>query len=180
MLWISASTQGQSCYCWLLAESNSSNPVVLNRFSVQLASAIPVITLICLTGLYSLFFRTDSTLSFSTRIVLLLGRIPAFLELFILFGWIPVMFMLVAGKGLFPIAEEARFLLSLTFAYAGFSMITATLISSERRKLLRERILMLGISTFVGLLAVEFLIRIISPPSVFPPRSSLFHTRTYL
>ncbi len=97
----------------------------------------------------------------------LLGRIPAFLELLILFCWIPVIFMLVTGKGLFPITGEVYFLLSLASVYIGFSILTATLISSERRKLLRERILMLGISTFIALLAVEFLIRILSPPSVF-------------
>jgi len=52
-----------------LAESSSSNPVVLNRFSVPLASAILVMALICLAALYSLIFRTGSTLSLSNRIV---------------------------------------------------------------------------------------------------------------
>ncbi|MCK5785175.1 MAG: hypothetical protein KAH54_01310, partial [Candidatus Sabulitectum sp.] len=52
-------------------------------------------------------------------------------------------------------------------AYTGFSITATALSTFPRRKLLRERIIMLGISTFIGLIAVEILVRILSPPSVF-------------
>ncbi|MCK5133085.1 MAG: SGNH/GDSL hydrolase family protein [Candidatus Sabulitectum sp.] len=151
----------------VLAESDSTNPVILDRFSIPLASAMLLFILIVLSGLYALLFKTGSTLSISARMVSSLGRIPAFLELSIMFGWVPILFMLLAGKGLFPLLGEARFLFGLALAYIGYLIITTTLISLSRRKLLLERILLLGISTFVGLLAVEVFVRILSPSSVF-------------
>lgn len=158
---------GVALFVSVLAESDSSNPVILGRFSLPLTTVMLFFTLAFLFGVYSIVFRTSRTMSILVTVVSFLSKIPAFLELSILFGWAPLLFLLLAGKGLFPLAGETRFLFSLLCTYIAFSMISVTLISRARRKLLLERFLMLGISTFIGLLAVELLIRILSPPSVF-------------
>ncbi len=158
---------GMTLFLLVLVGSESSNPLILHRYSLPLASVMLLITLIVLTGLLSLIFRTERVLYVAARIVSSLDRIPALLELSIMFGWIPILFMFIAGKGFFPLAGEALFLLGLLFVYIGFSMIATTSVTLSRRKTLAERILLLGVSTLVGLIALEVVIRIVSPRSIF-------------
>jgi lysophospholipase L1-like esterase len=158
---------GVTLFLLVLAGSESSNPLILDRFSLPLASIMLLLVLIVLTGLFALLFRIERTLYVSVRMVSLLDRIPAFLELSIMFGWVPILFLLLAGKGIFQLAGEVFFLLGLVLAYIGFSIIVTTSLSRSRRKTLVERILLLGISTLVGLIALEVFLRIVSPPSIF-------------
>lgn len=164
---------GMTLFLFVLAKSESSNPLIMNRFSLTLASVMLLIMLIVLSGLCAFLFRTKRTQYLLARIVSLLDRIPAFLELSIMFGWIPILFLLLAGKNFFPLAGEALFLLGLLLVYAGFLFIVAISVTLPRRKMLVERLLLLGISTFVGLIALEICVRIVSPPSVFSPEIEL-------
>lgn len=118
-------------------------------------------------GCFFAIFKPETIMSALTVIFAFAGRVPGLLELTVVFGWIPVVFLLVTGRALIPLAGELNFIKGLGLLYAGWVFLAVVVPSRERRKILLERLLMLGISSVIGLVAIELTLRAVSPGSVF-------------
>jgi lysophospholipase L1-like esterase len=153
--------------------SRSSTPVILGRFSLPLALAVMMLGVFAAGGCFFTFFRPERAFSIVKAIISFAGRVPGLLELTVAFGWIPVVFLLVAGRELTPIAGEMRFLNGLGLLYAGWVILAVSVPGRDRRKALLERLLLLGITSVLGLVAIELTLRAVSPGSVFTPEIEL-------
>jgi lysophospholipase L1-like esterase len=152
-----------------LAASESSAPAVLDRYSLPLALAILVLGILFAAGCLLPVFRHAATVSLFRSVFRSAGRVPGLLELTVAFGWVPVVLLLVGGSMLTPLAGEPGFIRGLFLLYLGWVTLSVTLSTGERRKSLLERLLLLGVSSLIGLLAIELTLRAVSPGSVFSP-----------
>jgi hypothetical protein len=155
----------------VMLRSRSGTPTFMGRYSLPLGAAVILLALGIAVVLLLLLLRRERLRSLVSSLLGTLGRTGVLLELFVISG-LPVIFMLYMFTRI-ALMNEGLFDLGLVLLYLGVTLLAVGMLPPERsRKLLQRSLLSVGSLAF-SVAALEVVLRIVSPVSVFSPMLDL-------